>query len=273
VFAPLNVNTPATPFFTSDPPTPLNTPLYTVVVPPPTVSTFPCKFTPPFPAKLPIVSLPPNFITPGDVTVTALPSGIAEPPFNVNVPPLTVTAPLNVFTPPNVNSPLPAFVNVNPPPNAPPNTTSLAVVNVVFPVSVPTPPNVSVPLFVTSPIVTVPPSVSPFVANVRALVPSLETVPPLITNVPPPNAPLFPKYNAPAVTVTPPLNVFAPLNVNAPAPDFVTPNPPPNAPLNTNAFGLAGTVNVVAPPNVPAPLSVNAPVFVASPNVNDPANV
>jgi hypothetical protein len=159
---------------------------------------------------------------------------------------------------------------VNPPPNAPPNTTSLAVVNVVFPVSVPTPPNVSVPLFVPSPIVTVPPSVSPFVANVRALVPSLETVPPLITNVPPPNAPLFPKYNAPAVTVTPPLNVFAPLNVSAPAPDFVTPNPPPNAPLNTNAFGLAGTVNVVAPPNVPAPLSVNAPVFVASPIVTAP---
>jgi hypothetical protein len=91
---------------------------------------------------------------------------------------------------------------------------------VAFAVNVPAPPKVNAPLFTASPNVAAAPIEIPF-ATVRAVVPSLETVPPFITNTPLPNAPALPIFNAPALTVVPPLYVFAPLNVSAPAPAFV----------------------------------------------------
>jgi hypothetical protein len=205
VFAPLNVNSPA-PFFTNDPPAPLTTTPTLDAVPPSIVSTFPCKFTVPVPAAVntPTVSLDPNFKLPLVANVNVVPSPIAAPPLTVSVPALTVVFPLYVFAPPSVSSPAPAFVNANAPPNAPPNTTPLAAVRVVADVIVPAPLNVNTPFFVASPNVTVPPNVIPF-TNVRAVPSLLDTVPPFIANVPLPSAPSLPMFNAPALTVVPPL--------------------------------------------------------------------
>jgi hypothetical protein len=205
VFAPLNVNAPF-PFFTNDPPVPLTTTPTLDAVLPPTVKTFPCKFTVPVPLAVstPTSSLAANFKLPAVANVTVAPSPIADPPLNVNVPAFTVVFPVKVFAPPNVNSPTPAFVSVNAPPNAPPRTIALAFVIVAFAVNVPAPPNVNTPFFTVSPNVTAPPNVMPF-ATVRGVAPSLDTVPPLNTNVPLPNAALFPINNAPAVTVVFPL--------------------------------------------------------------------
>jgi hypothetical protein len=205
VFAPLNVNDPL-PFFTNDPPVPLTTTPTLDAVLPPTVKTFPCRFTVPVPAAVstPTSSLDANFKLPAVANVTVAPSPIADPPLNVSVPAFTVVFPVKVFAPPNVNSPTPAFVSVNAPPNAPPRTTALAFVIVAFAVNVPAPPNVNAPFFTVSPNVTAPPNVIPF-ANVRAVVPSLDTVPPLMTNVPLPNAPSLPINNDPALTVVLPL--------------------------------------------------------------------
>jgi hypothetical protein len=188
---PPSVNDPL-PLFTN-PPLPLITPLYTPAPLPPTVNVFTCKFTPPVPAKLPISSLPPNFNTPGDVTVTALPFPTAAPPLTVSVPSFTVVLPVYVFAPPNVNSPAPAFVNANAPPNTPPNTTSLNVVTVAFAVNVPAPFHVSVPFFGPSPMVTLPPKLYAF-SKVRSPVgfavftSVLRTVTPDIATEPNPNA-------------------------------------------------------------------------------------
>jgi hypothetical protein len=166
------------------------------------VSTFPCKFTVPLPLAVntPTVSLDPNFKLPLVANVNVVPSPIALPPLTVSVPPFTVVFPVNEFTPPSVSSPTPAFVSVNAPLNGPPNTTLLAFVTVAFAVNVPAPPNVNVPLFVASPSVAVAPNEIPF-ESVRAVVPSLETVPPLNTNVPSPSAISLPRFNAPALTV------------------------------------------------------------------------
>jgi hypothetical protein len=169
------------------------------------VSTFPCTSTVPLPLAVntPTVSLDPNFKLPLVANVTVVPSPIALPPLNVNVPAFTVVFPVNVFAPLSVSSPAPAFVNENAPPNAPDITTPLATVSVVFAVNVPAPLNVNVPFFVASPNVTAPPNVIPF-DIVRAVVESLETVPPLNTNIPLPNAISLPRFNAPALTVVPP---------------------------------------------------------------------
>jgi hypothetical protein len=135
-----------------------------------------------------------------------------------------------VFAPLNVNAPLPAFVSVKAPLSAPPRTTPLAAaVNVAFAVNVPFPTSANVPLFVTSPNVTAPPNEYPFV-KVRAVVESLESAPAVIVSNPVPNAALLPTRTVPELTVTPPENVFAPLNVKVPVPFFT--NEPPAPPIN-----------------------------------------
>jgi hypothetical protein len=96
----------------------------------------------------------------------------------------------------------------------------------------------------------------------------LESVVPVaIDSAPVPNPAAFPTRTVPALTVTPPENVFAPLSVKIEPPNLVKENAPPSAPLKITALG---TVTVVFAVNVPAPLNVNAPVFVPSPNVNAP---
>jgi hypothetical protein len=74
-------------------------------------------------------------------------------------------------------------------------------------------------VFVPSPRANAPLNVIAFV-NVRAAALSLEIFPPLNTTVPVPNAALSPTKTDPALTVAPPLNVFAPDNVNSPLPLF-----------------------------------------------------
>jgi hypothetical protein len=221
--------------------------------------------TPPEPARLAIVSLAPNFNIPGDVTVTAPVSAIAEPPFNVSVPPVTVVVPEYVFAPPNVNSPVPAFVKLPLPLTTPFQFTALATVTVAFAVIAPAPPNVSAPLFVGSPNVTFAPIENPF-PSVRAVAESLETTTPavFIVNVPVPSAASSPKRSVPAVTVTPPVNVFAPLRVSTDAPAFVKVPPPLTTPFQ---FTALATVTVEFAVIAPAPPNVSAPLFVVSPNV------
>jgi hypothetical protein len=140
------------------------------------------------------------------------------------VPDPKVTPPVNVFAPPSVSTELPDFVNENAPPIAPLKTTTLGVVTVVFAVNAPTPLSVSPPVFVASPSVNAPPNEYPFVI-VRAVVESLESVPPVIVNNPVPNPALFPTRTVPVPSVTPPVNVFVPLNVKIPDP--LCTNPPP----------------------------------------------
>jgi hypothetical protein len=225
--------------------------------------------TPPVPARLPIVSLPFNFRIPGDVTVTAPASAIASPPLNVNVPAITVVVPVYVFAPANVSSPVPAFVKFPLPLTTPFQFTALATVTVEFAVIAPVPPNVNEPLFVTSPSVTFAPIVNPF-PNARAVVESLETTTLAVFNVnnPLPSPASLPIRNVPPVTVTPPVNVFAPLSTRGCAPAFVNETaPPPITPLNITALGVEIVVFEV---NVPALLSVNTPVFVPSPSVTAP---
>jgi hypothetical protein len=142
------------------------------------------------------------------------------------VPAPKVTPPVNVFAPLSVSTDAPAFVNENAPPIAPLNTTTLGVVTVEFAVNAPTPPRVSSPVFVPSPSVTAPPNEYPFVI-VRAVVESLERVPPVIINVPVPNPALFPTLTVPDPIVTPPVNVFVPLNVSTPVPPCTNEPPVP----------------------------------------------
>jgi hypothetical protein len=97
-----------------------------------------------------------------------------------------------VFVPPNVNSPLPDFVSENPPPNAPFSTTALSTVTTELFVNVPAPLNVNVPLLVAFPSVAAAPNEIPL-AKVRAVVPSLETVPAPTVKTPVPNAPSLAK--------------------------------------------------------------------------------
>jgi hypothetical protein len=193
---------------------------------------------------------------------------MAAPPFNVSVPPVTVVVPVYVLAPANVNSPVPAFVKFPLPLTTPFQFTALATVTVEFAVIAPVPPNVNAPLFVPSPSVTFAPIVNPF-PNARAVPESLETTTLAVFNVnnPLPSPASLPIRNVPAVSVTPPVNVFAPLNVNTDAPDFVSENAPPIAPLKTTTLGV---VTVVFEVNVPALLSVNTPLFVPSPSVTAP---
>jgi hypothetical protein len=136
----------------------------------------------PVPAKLPIVSLAPNFKVPGVVTVTAPASTIAEPPFNVSVPSFTVIVPVCVFAPPNVNSPVPAFTKFPLPLTTPFQFTALATVTVEAAVMAPAPPNVNAPLFVASPRVTSAPIVNALL-SARAVAESLETATLAVFNV------------------------------------------------------------------------------------------
>jgi hypothetical protein len=97
---------------------------------------------------------------------------------------------------------------------------------------------------------------------------SLESVVPVaIEKSPVPKAALLPTRTVPNATVTPPVNVFAPPNVSAAAPAFVSEHPPPNAPLKTTTLGV---VTVVFEVNAPLPLNVSVPLFAASPIVTAP---
>jgi hypothetical protein len=114
--------------------------------------------------------------------------------------------------------------------------------------------------------VPVAPSESPF-ASALAETESLETTPAPNVKTPLPSDPSLPKYKGPAVAITPPEKVFAPLNVRAPAPAFVNANAPLMAPFSTT---LLVVVSVEFAVRIPAPLNVNAPVPVPSPNVTPP---
>jgi hypothetical protein len=77
----------------------------------------------------------------------------------------------------------------------------------------------------------------------------------------------FVSANVPPSKNSPPLKVFAPLNVSVAAPAFVKENAPPNAPPSTTPLAV---VNVVSAVKFPAPLKVNNPLLVVLPNVITP---
>jgi hypothetical protein len=261
VFAPPNVNSPAPAFVKL--PIPLTTPFqftalatvtvgFAVSAPAPPNVNAPLFVTSPNVTSAPMVKEFPTVRADPESLETATPAV-----FNVNspdprpasfpifttlpAPPVTVTPPENVFAPPNVRADPPALVNENAPPSTPLRATGLGVVNVVLPVSVPPPLKVNAPLFVASPIVTATPSEYPF-DIVRAVAESLESAPAVIVSNPVPNAALLPTRTVPELTVTPPENVFVPLNVKTPAP--LCTSAPPN-PLTTPL-----SVVVEAPPMV-----------------------
>jgi hypothetical protein len=138
----------------------------------------------------------------------------------------------------------------------------------VLPVIAPFPVNVSAPVLTLSPNVKVP-DIEYVFPIVRAVPPSLDTDDPANVTSPvvAPNAELLPTYTAPALNVAPPVNVFAPLKVNAAAPALVRPNPPPNAPVpSTTSLNV---VNVAFEARFPFPLNVNVPPP-TEPSVTDP---
>jgi hypothetical protein len=115
----------------------------------------------------------------------------ALPPLNVSIPASTTAGPSNVFTPLNVNSAAPAFVNPYAPLTTPLSVAALATVRVVAVPNATFPLKVSAPLLVTSPNPSVPLITNAF-ASVRAVVDSLEIRPPLKVTVPLPSAASFP---------------------------------------------------------------------------------
>jgi hypothetical protein len=284
VFAPLSVSDPNPAFVSEN--APPNTPLITTPLAVVTV-VFAASVPEPLNVRTPFFTASPNVTVPPIDTAFAIvravvPSLDTTDPAKVTVPvpnapsfptytgPAFNTAPpTNVFAPLNVNAPLPAFVKTLDPLKIPLKTTPLATVNVVSAVNVPSPPNVNTPLFTASPNVAAPPIDTAFVI-VRAVVPSLDTTPPLNVKTPVPNPASFPTNTEPDDTVTPPVKVFTPPNVNELAPSFDNENPPPTTPLNTTPLNV---VKVVAETNVPVPESVNVPLFTASPNVTEPPNV
>jgi hypothetical protein len=181
---------------------------------------------------------------------------------------------VNVFAPLSVRVEAPVFVNANAPPIAPLNVTTLGVDTVTFEVNVPNPLSVNAPLFTESPSVTAPERLKSL-ASARTAAESLErVVPAAIVKGPVPNPVAFPTRTVPLLTVTPPVNVFAPPNTNVPTPSFVRENPTPEMPpLSITGFVTAlGIVNPRFDVSVPAPLNVNAPLFATSPNVTEPPN-
>jgi hypothetical protein len=137
-----------------------------------------------------------------------------------------VTPPPKLFAPAKTKIPAPAFDSEKPAPEiAPLNVTALGFVSAKLDVKDPLPLNVSNPVFVGSPKVTLPPKDTSFV-NGRTVAESLESVVPVVmVSKPVPKPALFPTRKMPALNVTPPVKVFAPLSVKVPAP--LATNPPP----------------------------------------------
>jgi hypothetical protein len=102
------------------------------------------------------------------------------------------------------------------------------------------------------------PNEYPF-AIVRGVIPSLINFPLVTVRGPLPSALSLPREREPVpVTVVPPLNVFAPLNVSLPSFAFVNDPLPPITPLRMTAE--PSTLTVFAPLRVVFAVNVNAPV-------------
>ena len=96
---------------------------------------------------------------------------------------------------------------------------ALATVRFTSPSSDTLPPRFITPLLSTSPSVSAPLIANAF-AKVRVVEESLDIRPPLKLTRPVPKAALFPASIAPALRLTPPLNVLAPVTVNTEVPVF-----------------------------------------------------
>ena len=167
-------------------------------------------------------------------TLTAALLKIALPPATVSVPAPTVTGPLNVFEPANVNSAPPCFTSSNAPLTLPPSVTALATVNCVLAASETDPARVRAPELIASPRVSEPERTAAF-ARVRAVAELPASLPPVNRSVPVPSAAASPTKMAPACNPTPPLKVFAAPKVSVEVPVFVTAPLPLITPLNPEA--------------------------------------
>jgi hypothetical protein len=248
VFVPVNTNAPApvfvsippetTPGIVSTPPEPTST---TASPAPITSERFTPKFTLPDANR---TTEPPDTLNP----FVAEPSPKFPDAVKPNVPPVTDTPPLNVFTPLNVKVPEPDFSNPVDPATTP------GTVRTFEPVTSKRPPPV--------------PNVTPRPDPKSTDAPVLCNTPPCNVNPEPvPNPDAAPTDKTPALTVTAPLNVFTPLNVNVPLPVFVRLVNPLTTLLKVTSDDAA---SVVAALNATAPETVSAPVFTASPNVTVP---
>ena len=208
---------------------PLRIPLNVVDAEDPTVSVFPCRFTSPLPARLPISSEFASLRVPAAPTTTAPALAIAALPDRVSIPPLTVVVPEKVFVPPSVNWPSPALLMPKAPLTTPFIETALSTLSCTLDARATAPAIVNVPVFATSPKLSVPESCIPLF-QLRAVVLSAEMRPPVMNTVPTPNAWVLPTRIVPLLSVTPEVNVFAPESVSAPLPFFTSDPPVPMIP-------------------------------------------
>ena len=141
-----------------------------------------------------------------------------------NVPAESVSPPLNVFAPERVNTPPPSLVKEYAPPITPPsvNVPALTVTVRFAPkVTAPVPRFKSlVPLKTKSPLHVC----ALLLLNVSAAPLALSIEPPEIVNTEAaaPKAFELLTFSVPAESVSPPLKVFAPVNVSTPLPAFVS---------------------------------------------------
>ena len=110
----------------------------------------------------------------------------------------------------------PALVNPPAPFTAPLKVTALTVVSAVSAVNATLPLTIKAPVLFASPSATALESASVF-AKVRACVPMLLKVPPLIVRLPDPSAMSLPTCRNPLLRFTPPPNVLEPLNASIPS--------------------------------------------------------
>jgi hypothetical protein len=220
VFVPLNVNAAAPAFVRLNPPpkapVPNTTSLSVVNVAFEVRLPLPLNVNVP-PATAPKVTAPPNaypfvnarFVAESLASVapltvrTPVPNAALSPA--KTVPPLTVAPPLNVLTPPTVRVPVPVCANAPVP-----------LITPVYDVTA-DPPTVSVlEPKLTNPAPAKLPIVSPRFNLSVAEAFTVTAATSAIADPPP-------SVRVPAFTTAAPVNVFAPLNVNSPAPSFVNP--------------------------------------------------
>ena len=200
------------------------------------------------------VSAPPERLSSTvDPEIIRLPEPTAVALLTFNVPAETVSPPINVFAPESVNAPLPAFVSEYAPLMTPPsvNVPALTVTVRFAPkVTAPVPKfKELVPLNVKSPLQVC----AMLLANVNAAPERLSsTVAPAIVRLPVLNAFELLRFNVPAESVSPPLNVFAPDSVSTPPPSLVKEYAPLTTPPTVNVPAL--TVNVRLALNVTVPV-------------------
>ena len=204
--------------------------------------------TPPANVTVPnvVCVLAPRSSAPPLVVIEPLVERRSFPPTNRSEPALTVVPPVNEFTPFNVSAPTPLFTR--------------ACVPARIALTVPDCATNAVPVAVSVPFCTTPPA-KVTVPKVVCELPPRSKTPPLVVIEPLEDNRSLPPLNnkEPALTVVPPVYVFAAVNVVVPVPLCTKPCAPSNTALTvpdcaTNAVPVAVSVPFCTTP--PANVSV-----------------